>query len=336
MVNGMKKQLPLRPERLLEKISEYDIFRYYMPRSNWQLNVVTLSPFRNERNPSFIIGDKHGRLTFIDFGDTSKRGSCFDFVRMLFNINLDEALKMIDRDLGLGMTRSTNTEEYKRIISEYKQPIKMSKTYTNIQVTVKRFTNEELAYWAQYHISEDELKANNVYSISKVYLNKQLFPAPLDELRFGYLYDDRWKIYRPHAKDKRSKWVPNNVPITAMDGKEDIKQCDVALVTKSKKDYMVLKKIYPHVCAVQNEGLGCFSNDNVKFLKENSKRQILNFDSDITGVQNSQQITKIFDFEYINVPREFLEIGINDFADLAKVKGIDYVKNIFKKKGLYG
>lgn len=332
----MKKQLPLRPERLLEKISEYDIFRYYMPRSNWQLNVVTLSPFRNERNPSFIIGDKHGRLTFIDFGDTSKRGSCFDFVRMLFNINLDEALKMIDRDLGLGMTRSTNTEEYKRIISEYKQPIKMSKTYTNIQVTVKRFTNEELAYWAQYHISEDELKANNVYSISKVYLNKQLFPAPLDELRFGYLYDDRWKIYRPHAKDKRSKWVPNNVPITAMDGKEDIKQCDVALVTKSKKDYMVLKKIYPHVCAVQNEGLGCFSNDNVKFLKENSKRQILNFDSDITGVQNSQQITKIFDFEYINVPREFLEIGINDFADLAKVKGIDYVKNIFKKKGLYG
>jgi hypothetical protein len=99
---------------------------------------------------------------------------------------------------------------------------------------------------------------------------------------------------------------------------------------------MVLKKIYPHVCAVQNEGLGCFSNDNVKFLKENSKRQILNFDSDITGVQNSQQITKIFDFEYINVPREFLEIGINDFADLAKVKGIDYVKNIFKKKGLYG
>ena len=330
----MKKQLPLRPERLLEKISEYDIFRYYMPRSNWQLNVVTLSPFRNERNPSFIIGDKHGRLTFIDFGDTSKRGSCFDFVRMLFNVNLDEALKMIDRDLGLGMTRSTNTEEYKRIISEYKQPIKMSKTYTNIQVTVKRFTNEELAYWAQYHISEDELKANNVYSISKVYLNKQLFPAPLDELRFGYLYDDRWKIYRPHAKDKRSKWVPNNVPITAMDGKEDIKQCDVAFINKSKKDYMVMKKIFPCSCAVQNEGLGCFSPENVEYIKSNSASQILSFDSDITGVENSQQITQMFDFDYCNVPKKYLAEGIKDWADLAKTHGMKAIEDYLKEKEL--
>jgi DNA primase len=334
MVNGMKKQLPLRPERLLEKISEYDIFRYYMPRSDWQINVVTFSPFRNERTPSFIIGNKHGRLTFIDFGDTSKRGSCFDFVRMLFNINLDEALKMIDRDLGLGMTRSTNTQEYKRIISEYKQPIKMPKTYTSIQATVKRFTKEELAYWAQYHISEDELKANNVYSMSKVYLNKQLVPSALDELRFGYLYDDRWKIYRPYAKDKRSKWVPNNVPITAMDGKDDIKQCDVAFINKSKKDYMVIKKIFPCSCAVQNEGMGCFSPENVEYIKSNSASQILSFDSDITGVENSQQITQLFGFDYCNVPRKYLSEGIKDWADLAKVHGMKAIEDYLKEKQL--
>jgi DNA primase len=330
----MKKQLPLRPERLLEKISEYDIFRYYMPRSDWQINVVTFSPFRNERTPSFIIGNKHGRLTFIDFGDTSKRGSCFDFVRMLFNINLDEALKMIDRDLGLGMTRSTNTQEYKRIISEYKQPIKMPKTYTSIQATVKRFTKEELAYWAQYHISEDELKANNVYSMSKVYLNKQLVPSALDELRFGYLYDDRWKIYRPYAKDKRSKWVPNNVPITAMDGKDDIKQCDVAFINKSKKDYMVIKKIFPCSCAVQNEGMGCFSPENVEYIKSNSASQILSFDSDITGVENSQQITQLFGFDYCNVPRKYLSEGIKDWADLAKVHGMKAIEDYLKEKQL--
>ena len=333
-VNGMKKQLPLRPERLLEKISEYDIFRYYMPRSDWQINVVTFSPFRNERNPSFLIGNKHGRLTFIDFGDTSKRGSCFDFVRLLFNVDLKEALEMIDRDLGLGMTRTTNTQEYKRIVSEYKQPIVRVKQYTNIQVTVKRFTNEELAYWNQYHISEDELKANNVYSVSKVYLNKQLFPAPLDELRFGYLYDDRWKIYRPHAKDKRSKWVPNNVPITAMDGKEDIKLCDVAFINKSKKDYMVMKKLFPCSCAVQNEGLGCFSPENVEYIKSNSASQILSFDSDVTGVENSQQITQMFDFGYCNVPRKYLSEGIKDWADLAKAHGMKAIEDYLIEKEL--
>jgi DNA primase len=334
MVNGMKKQLPLRPERLLEKVSEYDIFRYYMPRSNWQVNVVTLSPFRNERSPSFIIGNKHGRLTFIDFGDTSKRGSCFDFVRMMFNVNLDEALKMIDRDLGLGMTRSTNTQEYKRIVSDYKQPIKVDKIYTSVQAVVRRFTNEELAYWAQYHISEDELKANNVYSLSKVYLNKQLVTSSLDELRFGYLYDDRWKIYRPFAKEKRYKWVPNNVPITAMDGKDDIKECDVAFINKSKKDYMVMKKLFPCSCAVQNEGLGCFSPENVEYIKSNSASQILSFDSDVTGVENSQQITQMFNFGYCNVPRKYLSQGIKDWADLAKAHGMQAIENYLKEKQL--
>ena len=330
----MKRQLPLRPERLLEKISEYDIFRYYMPRSDWQLNVVTYSPFRNERNPSFMIGNKHGRLTFIDFGDTSKRGSCFDFVRMLFNVNLDEALKMIDRDLGLGMTRQTNTQEYKRIVSEYKQPVKMSKVYTSIQAVVRRFTNEELAYWAQYHISEDELKANNVYSLSKVYLNKQLVTSSLDELRFGYLYDDRWKIYRPFAKDKRYKWVPNNVPITAMDGKDNIKNCDVAFINKSKKDFMVMSKLFPCSCAVQNEGLGCFSPENVEYIKSNSNRQILSFDSDVTGVSNSQQITQMFGFDYCNVPKKYLDEDIKDWADLAKHHGLKVIEDYLKQKGI--
>ncbi len=334
-VNGMKRAMPIKTDSILEKVSEYDIFRYYMPHSDWKPNIVTFSPFRNEKNPSFMIGNKHGRLTFIDFGDTSRRGSCFDFVMMIHNItDYQEALKLIDRDLGLGLSRGTNTNVYKHIVKEYKQPIKTAKTYSHIQVITKKFTNEELAYWAQYHQDIEDLKANNVYSISKVYLNKQLFPAPIGELRFGYLYGDKWKIYRPHAKDKRSKWVPNNVPITAMDGKDDIKQCDVAFINKSKKDYMVMKKIFPCSCAVQNEGLGCFSPDNVEYIKSNSASQILSFDSDVTGVENSQQITQMFDFGYCNVPRKYLSEGIKDWADLARVHGMKAIEDYLKDKEL--
>lgn len=334
-ISGSKKPSFLTPDKILEKITEYDIFKYYMPNTDWETNVVTFSPFRNERNPSFMIGNKQGRLTFIDFADTSKRGSCFDFVRMVFNLkDLKEVLSLIDRDFGLGFSRETNTEQYKRIVSQYIQPVRAVKAYSNIQVIVKAFTNDELAYWNQYHQSLDDLKANNVYSISKVYLNKQLFPAPFSELRFGYLYGDKWKIYRPHAKDKKSKWVPNNVPITAMDGKDDIKQCDVAFINKSKKDYMVMKKLFPCSCAVQNEGLGCFSPENVEYIKSNSASQILSFDSDITGVENSQQITKIFDFGYCNVPRKYLSEGIKDWADLARAHGMQAIEDYLKEKQL--
>lgn len=333
MITGERK-VRLTPQAILQKISEYDIFRFYMPDKSWKINQATLSPFRSENNPSFVIGNKRGFLSFIDFADTSKRGDCFTFVKMLYSLStMDDVLRMIDRDFGLGFLPNTGTGEYKQITKEYKQPDDIGKRYSLIQVVTRKFTNEELQYWNEYHQSLDDLRANNVYAIKKLYLNKQIFPLKDTEIRFGYFYDGHWKIYRPFA-DKKSKWLPNNVPITAMDGKENIVNCDIAFINKSKKDYMVMKKVFPCSCAVQNEGLGCFSDENVEFLKANSDRQILSFDSDETGVHNSKQITELFDFEYMNVPRKYLSEGIKDWADLGRKYGLKIIENLLKEKNL--
>ena len=331
MIKGTKR-INLTPENVLNKISEYDIYRMYMPHQNWKINVVTYSPFRNEKNPSFIIGYKGKALTFHDFSDSTKRGGCFDFVIMLFSLpSLREALVMIDRDFDLGIINSSSTKNYERIVSDYTQPPLLSKREFFIQVKPRKFTHEELSYWNEYYQDIDDLRANNVYSIDTLYLNKQKFPLKDTELRFGYLYESYWKIYRPFA-DKKNKWMPNNVPITMMDGLQDIKDCDVAFINKSKKDYMVMKKVVPCCCAVQNEGLGCFSEENVEYIKENSDTQILSFDSDEAGVKNSQLITEKFGFEYCNVPKIYLGEGIKDWALLAKEKGLKTVERILKER----
>lgn len=332
MIKGRKKEA-LTPETILSKITEYDIFKWYMPERSWKINQVTYSPFRNEKNPSFLIGNKYGNLYFVDFADTSKRGNCFLFVKLLFSLaSLDDVLRLIDRDFGLGISTKTS-EEVKRIVPEYKQPEELGKRYSLIQVITRKFNKEELDYWNSYHQDLQDLKDNNVYAIKKVYLNKSLFPLKDTELKFGYFYDGHWKIYRPFG-DKKSKWVPNNVPITAMDGKENIINCDTAFINKSKKDYMVMKKVFPCSCAVQNEGMACFSPENVEYLKANSDRQILSFDSDVTGVENSQQITKLFDFGYCNVPKKYLKEGIKDWADLSKVHGMKTIEDYLKQKSL--
>ena len=331
MITG-KRKTKLTPEVILSKISEYDVFRYYMPHKDWKINQVTLSPFRHESHPSFLIGTRNGHISFIDFADTSKRGNCFVFLQLLFNTNLDNVLLMIDRDFGLGIV-GAKTDEYRTITREYKQPEELGKRYALIQVITRKFNNDELEYWNQYHQSIDDLKANHVYAIKKVYLNKQLFTIKETDLTFGYFYDGYWKIYRPFA-DKKNKWVPNNVPITTMDGKEDIANCGVAFINKSKKDYMVMKKIFPCSCAVQNEGIACFSNENVEYLKANSDRQILSFDSDSVGVENSKQITNLFGFDYLNVPKSYLKEGIKDWADLAKAHGMSAIESYLKEKQL--
>ena len=326
-----KKKIELIAETILERISEYDIFRFYYP-GKWKLNVATHSPFRKDDNPSFIIGTKHGNVSYIDFAETSKRGNCFNFVQTLYNLSYFNALKLIDKDFGLGISSGV-IGDYKVITSAYEQPEELTKKYAVIQAVTRKFTKEELSYWAQYHLDIQDLKENNVYSLSKVYLNKQLFSLKESDLRFGYFYDGTWKIYRPYI-DPKFKWVPNNVPISTLEGKDNIVNCDVALVTKSKKDLMVIRKIFPCVAAVQNEGLACFSQENVDFLKANSKKQILSFDSDPTGVKNSKQITELFGFEYLNVPRSYLSDGIKDFADLAKDYGMNALEKILKKKKL--
>lgn len=332
MIAGNKKT-KLTKETIFHKISEYDIFMFYMPDKKWRLNVVTHSPFRKENNPSFLIGNKYGSYYYIDFGDTSKRGDCFQFVKDLYKLHsMDEVLKIIDRDFGLGISCAP-LHDYKKIISEYKKPEIIEKSYSLIQVKTRKFTKEELAYWNNYHQDIDDLRRENIYSISKLYFNRQVFPLKETELRFGYYYDGCWKIYRPFG-DKQNKWMPNNVPITTMDGKENIEKDQMAFINKSKKDYMVIKKIYPYTCAVQNEGVACFSEQNVEHLKANSKEQILSFDSDVTGVKNSQQITQMFDFGYCNVPKHLLQEGIKDWADWSKTYGMKPIEEYLKQKQL--
>jgi DNA primase len=330
MIKGVKKE-ELSAKSILSKISEYDIYRRYMPNKDWKINHVTYSPFRNENNPSFLINNKHEALLFADFADGTKKGNCFDFVKMLYNIsNYNDVLALIDKDFGLGISSKENVKNYQAVKEIPEEPIKR---YSLIQAVTRRFTQEELDYWNLYHQSEQDLKDNNIYSIQKVYLNRQLFALKDTDLRFGYFYEGHWKLYRPFV-EKKFKWVPNNVPITTMDGRKDVEFCRMAFITKSKKDYMVMKKIYPHCCAVQNEGISCFSPENVEYLKSNSDVQILSFDNDVPGVSNSQQITKTFGFEYLNVPKRFLSEGITDWADWAKNYGMSPIEDYLKEKQL--
>jgi len=334
MIKGVKKS-ELTPATILQRISEFDVFRYYMGHRKWELNKATNSPFHVDDNPSFLIGNKNGYLYYIDFADTDKRGDCFDFVKDLFYLSsLHDALLMVDRDFGLGIVSDHNLGEYKKIKAEYKQPEELlGKRYSYIQVVTRKFTREELDYWNDYHQDIEDLRRENIYSIAKVYLNRKLFSIKETEMRFGYYYDGHWKIYRPYG-DKKTKWVPNNVPITTLEGIGNLDKEKPCFINKSKKDFMVIKKIYPYSCAVQNEGIACFSEENVTTLKERSSSQILSFDSDITGVANSQQITQLFGFGYCNVPRQYLSEGIKDWADLVKEYGMEVIINYLKEKGI--
>lgn len=334
MIQG-KKKVVLTPESVLSKISSYDIIRWYMPHKNWSLNRATLSPFRQEEHESFLIGNRQGEVTFIDFGDATKRGDCFTFVKLLFNMSsLDDVLRKIDHDFGLGILSSDgDVGKYKQIVAQYKQPEELGKRYSIIQCVTRKFTNEELKYWNQYYQGLDDLRANNIYSIKSLYVNKQKYPLKDGDLRFGYLYEGGyWKIYRPF-EDKKRKWICN-VPITTTFGLQYLDPEKNSLICKSLKDMMVCRKVYENTCQVQNESLAAFSDATVVFIKNHSSDVFYGGDSDKPGKEASFAITRAFGFRHINPPDELLKSCCKDFADWAKSKGLEDVKRHFIKKGL--
>ena len=143
MIKGVRRK-ELTTENILSKISEYDIFKFYMPNSDWKLGQATYSPFRDEKTPSFLIGVRNDTLRFIDFGDTSFKGNCFEFVKVLYNIpSFYDVLKKIDSDFDLGFSNGSSNDGYKKIVRKYSQPKVVEKDRSFIQVKTRGFTHEE-------------------------------------------------------------------------------------------------------------------------------------------------------------------------------------------------
>jgi len=332
MIKG-KRKTELSAEEILKRISNFDIFhKYFGP---FKINETCLNHLRGEKNnPSFIIGNRYGELLSHDWGDNSWSGNAFQFVQRIYQCSYDEALRIIDKDFNLGILSGELGTEYKKITSQYKQPEEAGKRYSLIQVVTRKFTEPELNYWLSYYQTIDDLRANNIYSIKEVYLNKKRYSIPDDELRFGYFYPSGgwWKIYRPFAS-KKSKWV-SNVPLTTAYGLENLDKNYNTLLTKSLKDYMVCRKVYPYVCHIQNESLSALSSETIKYLIENSKEIFVGLDNDDAGKKASWEITSLFGWKHINPPDRLLCRGKTDFSDWASCEGLEKVKEHFIAKKL--
>lgn len=325
----MKGQLRkyLTTEHILSKVTPYDIYRYYLGHDFTPGNKYG-SPFRDEKDGSFSIKVmSDGTLVHKDFGGGGdNKGNCFAFVQQLYpGLSFHEALIKIDADMRLGIL---GIEGYKEIVRGYRKDILKPKPKIIIP-EVRNFTEYDLTYWKQYGQFKQDLEGSGVFSIKSYKTGRIKIKSREEELVFGYRFGNYWKIYKPY--DSEFKWT-STVPLNMSYGLENLKVGEKAIIAKSKKDLLVLKKIYPYVCGVQNESLEAFSEETVRLIKENSTTAYYGGDCDEPGKKASWAITKEYGFKHINVPDMYLEKGIKDFADWAKYEGLKKIEHYLKKK----
>lgn len=334
-VKGRVKVL-LTIENILRRTTEYDIYKHYL-KQDFLLNKPIHSPFRDDENPSFtIVMGRNNKLHHLDYGDSTYSGDVLNFVCQLFNnITTSQALMKIDHDLNLGITIHDPKAPLNSLERVKSNIILEPKKHSLLQVVSRKFDSAELAYWNSYHISKKMLEGADIYAVKTLYLDRKRYPMRND-LCFAYLFmvdgKAKWKIYWPE-RQKGDKWL-SNVPNTSMSGMDKIHKGDeYVIITKAKKDELVLSLFLPKVCSVQNESIYSINEDNLSILKE-CPNSFVNFDNDETGIKACKFYNQ-YGLKWINCPSSYKDPKgkvIKDFADLGRYYGIETVMAYFKKK----
>lgn len=334
------------PKTILKYVSEEQIFELVFGFKPIEFQYVC-SPFREDSKPGCWFEHYNGKLRFKDFASEIFTNGfqlismdCFDAVKYYFKLpNLYKALEFIHKKL------ISNKDVKIREIKTRIQKAEDKKIPFLIFPETRNFQIQDKEYWQdRYMISKDNLISDLVFPISSFYCEGAKYGNYRAYTRdIAYVYtdflDDKKKIYRPTEEGKRrfvTNCVNNDIGgYTSIDFTKD-----TLIITKSYKDWRVLKNQGLNTIWFQNEGM--FPDLTLLFeVVSHFKRVVIFFDNDEAGIVSSNRLVDIINSYLpgksysVHLPVRLLEQQIFDPADLIYKRGrdqlIDFLiyKNIF-------
>src|SRR3990167_6806890 len=115
-----KNHFILSVEEILKRISEQNIFKYYIKSYNGTTTKF-ISEIRKESNASCSIKQlQSGRYIYKDFGDGTTL-TCFDYIQYKFGLNFYDSLKLISKDFNLQDYKVTKNKKEIKIKDNHKE-----------------------------------------------------------------------------------------------------------------------------------------------------------------------------------------------------------------------
>jgi len=320
MINGRTSEEYLHTDVILNRISEYDIFRYYC--SNFkELGVKFCSELRKDKHPSVSIVQWNNRLLYKDFGYLDHTFNCFSYVMYKYGLSFIEALTVISNDFNLGLAKKSDNSV--RATLQYNQPTLTNRTRSIIKYRSRKWLPRDFMYWKQYGITKDILTIFGVKPIDYFWINDSRFKS--HHCSYVFSFDSGHKIYQPLCPDY--KWF-SNVGKETIQGYDQLpKTGKIIFLTSSLKDVMCLKVIGYEAVALQSEML--FPEE--EFIKKTLSRFgkiIVLYDNDYESDNNPGQsmgrrISDYYDIPNLTLPERY---GCKDISDMVKSHGLDNAK----------
>lgn len=333
MIEARKSEDYLHTSVILDRITEYDIFRHYCHNFK-KFNDKFCSELRADNNPTCSIIYLNSRLLYKDFG-TGESHDCFSYVQAKYNLTFIEALKVIDTDFGLNL--ANKTEYTKSIVTTYGADNHVLKEKQTVIIKKKKrsWTKEDLEYWGQFNIQLSTLTKFAVEPISHFWINESRFTC--DSITYAYHLNGMYKLYSPLKKE--NKWFSNTNSkcIQGLQGLQGVKEEQLLILTKSLKDVMCLYELGYKSIALQSETL-MPPLELIQKLKLRFHTIVILYDNDYASETNPGQtmankICSEYDLQNIIIPDHYES---KDISDVIKNHGVDTAKKILKLQLPYG
>tara|TARA_R100001463_G_scaffold26997_6_gene62850 strand:- start:3028 stop:3951 length:924 start_codon:yes stop_codon:yes gene_type:complete len=296
------KEIPLRKD-ILDEYSELQIYRHYFP--DIPIGMITSSPFREDKTPSFIIRVKDDHTYYHDYA-LGETGDVMSFVSNVYpELDRDELLKQIAKDLNNG--------EVPDVTYVKKNPIKK-----DLKIKRREYTKGDLAFWNQYGITKKTLDLFRVAPIAYYWINDTRFTC--SEPAYAYDLGGEYKVYRPTKEDYR--FIAGGIKIQGIDL---IPQThDILIIQKSYKDVMLCYEFGYPAMAPQSETCP-ISSDIITDIKQRFKRIVILYDNDEAGKKSAKTLSEQYDLECI-----FLTEA-KDLSDHVLLHGKEYTHDTLKE-----
>jgi len=314
----------LSEENIYKKISEYDIFSYYIPEFT-ELNTHFSSPLRSDSEPSCSIQSWNGTLFYKDFG-TKDSFTAINFVKYKFNVHYYNALRIISNDFNLGLTGEKIEKSSMGYIGVSNPNIILSDNKpTNLRIKRRKWNNTiDKEYWSEYGYDLPLLRHLNIVPISHLWLNGKCFKMKENEPSYAYILDNGiYKILSPFSK---YKWITNGKANHIQGWHQLPKTGELLIITKSLKDIGLLYKYGYTACAPQSENT-LIPIDIISELKDRFKKIVIYFDNDEPGIDSAQLYESLFEVDYVHNPID----DPKDISDYYKMWGDNPTKQLLKE-----
>jgi hypothetical protein len=318
-------KLRLTKENILSFVSEWDVFKYYIPALKYP-NTPFRSELREDNNPSCRVTKLSNGWRYKDFA-ISGTLNCIQYVMVKFNLSYKEALEKIRSDFNLNEIEATSFNYDNKPIIFGKIP--ENKSSSRISIKERRWSKLDKDYWYdKYNITKEWLIGANIIPISHFYISsdsyKKLYLTDSLAYCFNYGVIDnvkRRKIYQPYSE---KKWV-SNVNTNVVQGYHLLpRNNNLLVITSSLKDVGTLW-CNANIFAIAPNSEASFIPEVILMnLKERFERIVIWFNNDEPGILNAKKYSKLYGLEYVFIPEgypkdpsDFVEkYGMKDFIHL--------------------